>query len=97
MAHEMARATYNFDPNCGLAYSAGGWIERNIYHDLIDMLPASETRGYKLLTADGHESHISLYAAQLAIANKLDTVVMPSHTSHLVQPAAMKTEDLHVD
>ena len=50
------------------------------------MLPAPETRGYKLLIVDGHESHISLYAAQLAIANKLDIVLMPSHTSHLVQP-----------
>ena len=50
------------------------------------MLPAPETRGYKLLIVDGHESHISVYAAQLAIANKLDIVLMPSHTSHLVQP-----------
>ncbi|KAL5493462.1 hypothetical protein EMCRGX_G014652 [Ephydatia muelleri] len=90
VSHEMARATHNFDPNCGLAYSASGWIERSIYHEilkhLIDMLPAPETRGYKLLIVDGHESHISLYAAQLAIANKLDIVLMPSHTSHLVQP-----------
>ena len=90
VSHEMARATHNFDPNCGLAYSASGWIERSIYHEilkhLIDILPAPETRGYKLLIVDGHESHISLYAAQLAIANKLDIVLMPSHTSHLVQP-----------
>ena len=90
VSHEMARATHNFDPTCGLAYGASGWIERSIYHEilnhLIDILPAPETRGYKLLIVDGHESHISLYAAQLAIANKLDIVVMPSHTSHLVQP-----------
>ena len=90
MSHEMARATQNFDPNCGLAYSARGWIEWSIYHEilkhLIDMLPAPETRGYKLLIVDGHQSRISLYAAQLAIANKLDIVLMPSHTSHLVQP-----------
>ena len=46
--------------------------------NLAAMLPSPEMRGYKLLILDGHEAHISLHAAQVAVAKIIDIAVMPS-------------------
>ena len=46
----------------------------------IALIVPTRTRGHKL---DGHEPHVSLHAAQIAIASKIDNILMPSHTSHL--------------
>jgi hypothetical protein len=40
----------------------------------------------QLLICDGHESHFSLELVELARANKIEIVLLPSHTSHVLQP-----------
>lgn len=71
------------------------WTTAPIGYSVVSItqsLPSSEMRGYKLLILDGHEAHtcISLHAAQVAVVNKLDIVIMPSH-SHLVQPFRLRS------
>jgi hypothetical protein len=42
--------------------------------------------GYRLLIIDGHESHDSLQFQQYCKDNKIITICMPPHSSHLLQP-----------
>ena len=46
----------------------------------------SKISGPKLLTMDGHKSHISLEVAKLARENSIHLLCLPSHSSHLLQP-----------
>jgi len=41
---------------------------------------------YRLLVINGHESHNSLKFQQYCKENKIITLCMPSHSSHLLQP-----------
>ncbi|KAM9875447.1 transposase [Verticillium dahliae] len=42
--------------------------------------------GYRILILDGHESHVSEPFRQYTLANKILTLRMPPHSSHLLQP-----------
>ena len=42
--------------------------------------------GYRLLICDGHDSHITAAVVELCINNKIILMVLPPHTSHLLQP-----------
>ncbi|KAH3986449.1 hypothetical protein HBH52_042050 [Parastagonospora nodorum] len=44
------------------------------------------TGAYRLLIIDGHESHDSLKFQQYCKDNKIITICMPPHSSHLLQP-----------
>ncbi|KAH5791053.1 hypothetical protein HBI89_212980 [Parastagonospora nodorum] len=44
------------------------------------------TGAYRLLIIDGHESHDSLEFQQYCKDNKIITICMPPHSSHLLQP-----------
>jgi hypothetical protein len=48
---------------------------------------ASRTRGvYRLLILDGHSSHATPEFDRFCTENKIITLCMPAHTSHLLQP-----------
>lgn len=39
-----------------------------------------------LLILDGHNSHVTLEVIHKAIQTRIDMVILPSHTSHILQP-----------
>jgi len=41
---------------------------------------------YRLLICDGHDSHITAAVVELCINNKIILMILPPHTSHLLQP-----------
>ena len=43
-------------------------------------------RAYRLLILDGHGSHTTPKFNQYCIENKIISLCMPAHTSHLLQP-----------
>ncbi|KAH6497936.1 hypothetical protein HBI58_041530 [Parastagonospora nodorum] len=52
------------------------------------------TGAYRLLIIDGHESHDSLEFQQYCKDNKIITICMPPHSSHLLQPLDVGSEEL---
>jgi hypothetical protein len=47
---------------------------------------ASSAGAYRLLIIDGHESHCSIEFQDYCKENKIITLCMPPHSSHLLQP-----------
>jgi hypothetical protein len=47
---------------------------------------ARTVRSHRLLILDGHESHKSLAFQDLCEENRIITLCMPSHVSHILQP-----------
>lgn len=47
---------------------------------------ANEIQGPKLLIYDGHSSHISLDVIEAAILNNIHIIVLPAHTTSILQP-----------
>jgi hypothetical protein len=47
---------------------------------------ATSTKAYRLLIIDGHESHCSIEFQDYCKENKIITLCMPPHLSHLLQP-----------
>jgi hypothetical protein len=47
---------------------------------------------HRLLAIDGHESHDSLAFQQYCKENKIITICMPPHSSHLLQPLDVSEE-----
>lgn len=41
---------------------------------------------YRLLLCDGHDSHISAEFVEFALQNRIEIVLLPPHSSHLLQP-----------
>jgi DDE superfamily endonuclease len=41
---------------------------------------------YRLLLCDGHDSHISADLVSFCIHNRIDLILLPPHSSHLLQP-----------
>src|SRR5579859_1030325 len=41
---------------------------------------------YRLLLCDGHDSHISAEFIAFTIGNNIEVVLLPPHSSHLLQP-----------
>ena len=67
--------------------SDSGWITLEIYlqwfkYFITSIPPARPV----LLIEDGHGSHISLDVIELARANNIHLLCLPSHTSHILQP-----------
>ncbi|KAH6466933.1 hypothetical protein HBI57_027350 [Parastagonospora nodorum] len=52
------------------------------------------TGAYRLLIIDGYESHDSLEFQQYCKDNKIITICMPPHSSHLLQPLDVGSEEL---
>ncbi len=73
-----------------ISLSENGWTTNKIGLDLLkhfDMHTKDRTTGvYRLLIFDGHESHNSLQFKLYCEENKIITLCMPPHSSHLLQP-----------
>jgi len=73
-----------------IGVSNNGWTTNKLGLDWLQHFDAhtkERTIGtYRLLVIDGHESHDSLEFQQYCKGNKIITVCMPAHSSHLLQP-----------
>jgi hypothetical protein len=73
-----------------IALSDNGWTTNELgikWVKHFDRHTKSSTRGvYRLLILDGHESHATPEFDQFCKDNKIITLCMPPHTSHLLQP-----------
>jgi hypothetical protein len=73
-----------------IAVSENGWTTNELGLEWLkhfDAYTKKRTVGnYRLLIIDGHESHDSLKFQQYCKENKIITLCMPPHSSHLLQP-----------
>ncbi|KAG6996543.1 hypothetical protein FocnCong_v015657 [Fusarium oxysporum f. sp. conglutinans] len=73
-----------------IALSENGWTNNNQGLEWLkhfDRATAKRTNSrYRLLILDGHESHHSVEFEEYCKENKIITLCMPAHASHLLQP-----------
>jgi hypothetical protein len=73
-----------------IAVSENGWTTNELGLQWLRHFDEHTKRrtvgGYRLLIIDGHESHNSLEFQQYCKENKIITLCMPPHSSHLLQP-----------
>jgi hypothetical protein len=73
-----------------IALSENGWTNNNLGLEWLkhfDRATAKRTNSrYRLLILDGHESHHSVEFEEYCKENKIITLCMPAHASHLLQP-----------
>jgi hypothetical protein len=73
-----------------IAVSENGWTTNALGLQWLKHFDAHTKRrtvgSYRLLVIDGHESHNSLEFQQYCKENKIITLCMPPHSSHLLQP-----------
>src|SRR6478735_8016307 len=73
-----------------IALSENGWTNNNLGLEWLkhfDRVTAKRTNSrYRLLILDGHESHHSVEFEGYCKENKIITLCMPAHASHLLQP-----------
>jgi hypothetical protein len=73
-----------------IATSQNGWTNNQLGLDWLKHFDRSTTKRsnsrYRLLILDGHESHHSADVEKYCKANKIITLCMPAHASHLLQP-----------
>jgi len=73
-----------------IAVSENGWTTNALGLEWLKHFDAHTKRrtvgSYRLLVIDGHESHNSLEFQQYCKENKIITLCMPPHSSHLLQP-----------
>jgi len=81
---------YGLPPDWVIAVSDNGWTTDQLGVEWIkhfDRHTVSRTRGvYRLLILDGHGSHSTPEFDQYCTANRIISLCMPPHTSHLLQP-----------
>uniref|UniRef100_A0A1X7TFC6 DDE-1 domain-containing protein n=1 Tax=Amphimedon queenslandica TaxID=400682 RepID=A0A1X7TFC6_AMPQE len=74
-------------PNTLFVTSDSGWITSELFVEwfkfFIQNIPPTRP---VLLLQDGHGSHVSIELIELARANDIHLLCLPSHTSHLLQP-----------
>jgi len=77
-------------PSWVISVSENGWTTNKLGFQWLKHFDAhtkSRTAGeYRLLIIDGHESHDSIEFQQYCKDNKIITLCMPPHSSHLLQP-----------
>ena len=76
-------------PQSILGTSDNEWINKELFlkwlkHFINYVRPSKENK--QLLILDGHESHKSFEAVQLARKNFIEIIVLPPHTTHRLQP-----------
>ena len=73
-----------------LSVSENGWTNNTLGLEWLKHFNAhTKTRqrgGYRLLILDGHESHVSQDFKDYCLEQKILTLCMPSHSSHILQP-----------
>jgi hypothetical protein len=77
-------------PDWAVAVSDNGWTNDGLGHEWIQHFHRhTESRSsgaYRLLILDGHSSHATPEFDQFCTENKIISLCMPPHTSHLLQP-----------
>jgi hypothetical protein len=77
-------------PDWAVAVSDNGWTNDGLGYEWIQHFHRhTESRSsgaYRLLILDGHSSHATPEFDQFCTENKIITLCMPAHTSHLLQP-----------
>ncbi|KAF4451962.1 hypothetical protein F53441_5134 [Fusarium austroafricanum] len=80
----------NLPGNWAIATSENGWTDNETGLEWLKHFDRCTTKGsknrYRLLILDGHESHHSVDFERYCKANKIITLYMPPHSSHLLQP-----------
>jgi hypothetical protein len=73
-----------------IATSQNGWTDNELGLEWLKHFDRSTSKRtnsrYRLLILDGHESHHSADFERYCEANKIITLCMPAHSSHLLQP-----------
>ncbi|KAG7001680.1 hypothetical protein FocnCong_v011390 [Fusarium oxysporum f. sp. conglutinans] len=73
-----------------IALSENGWTNNQLGLDWLQHFDRStkdrSVGSYRLLILDGHESHHSIEFERYCEENKIITLCMPAHASHLLQP-----------
>jgi hypothetical protein len=73
-----------------IALSQNGWTNNQLGLDWLKHFDKSTAKrsvgSYRLLILDGHESHHSVEFERYCKENKIITLCMPAHASHLLQP-----------
>jgi translation initiation factor IF-1 len=73
-----------------IALSQNGWTNNQLGLDWLKHFNQSTAKrsvgSYRLLILDGHESHHSVEFERYCKDNKIITLCMPAHASHLLQP-----------
>ncbi|KAM5521604.1 pogo transposable element with krab domain [Fusarium oxysporum f. sp. phaseoli] len=73
-----------------IATSQNGWTNNELGLEWLKHFDRSTTKRsnarYRLLILDGHESHHSADFERYCKENKIITLCMPAHASHLLQP-----------
>ncbi|KAH5822262.1 hypothetical protein HBI94_090420 [Parastagonospora nodorum] len=84
--------------NWVIAVSKNGWTTNELGLQWLKHFDEHTKRrvtgAYRLLIIDGHESHDSLEFQQYCKDNKIITICMPPHSSHLLQPLDVGSEEL---
>jgi len=74
------------------AANAKGWtnnfhgVEWLKHFNLATQKQLRSSDDYRLLICDGHDSHISAEFVSICIRNRIDLLLLPPHSSHLLQP-----------
>ncbi|CVL09158.1 related to transposase [Fusarium mangiferae] len=80
----------NLPGNWAIATSENGWTDNERGLEWLKHFDRLTTKGsknrYRLLILDGHQSHHSVDFERYCKANKIITLCMPPHSSHLPQP-----------
>jgi hypothetical protein len=90
------REVAEFESECYFATSANGWMTNDIwvYYVIVFSAQISQYRltippelrdAEMLLIVDGHKTRISVLAAVIFLLARIDVLVLPPHTSHLIQ------------
>ena len=84
---------HNLPPDWTISVSDNGWTTDQLGVEWVkhfNQHTAARTAGvYRLLILDGHSSHATPEFDQYCAENKIITLCMPPHTSHLLQPLDM--------
>ena len=74
------------------ACNAKGWtnnyhgMQRIKHFELMTRHKLQSSNEYRLLICDGHDSHISADFVTFCIQKRIDIILLPPHSSHLLQP-----------
>jgi hypothetical protein len=84
------RCWYHNPKDWRIGVSENGWTTNELgiewLRHFIQHTEARTVGSYRLLILDGHESHKSLAFQDLCEENKIITLCMPPHASHILQP-----------
>jgi hypothetical protein len=90
------KSLVQFEPHCFFCTSTNGWITKTLwtYYALVFAAQMSEYRltlpeeirdEQMLLIVDGHKSRLNYEAAMIFAMSGIDVLVLPAHSSHLLQ------------